>query len=427
MKQYKNLITNKIAFEDTSHAFYNYEGVILKKEIVENNNNWEKLDIKPIKYFYALSLPHPKVSFITGNKYYLCYEKDNIYHWLNDKYRWDYYRNNSYNNSNSKEQFLENFKIIKSEYTILSFSSPQGISRLISNGRYLSSKYKESDLPLSQTDNDGKGATLMDMVEIMEKDDSYKIHSIQRNSDGVIFTIGDFIEHNRKTDYGKIYEISLPPHMKYLKYKTDIFDKLIIKYGEKFENPYSGYWNSISVLNHKEKEYPLCNKDLIKGKYYTTYYNNQGLYTFREGYNLWYNHDNMEIQCCNSDFTYENGFSEFRLATQKEIEHFLNVLGETEDNKSVILGNGYYVVSKEYNYSKAYYIIDNKNMYYLPERNWYFKDPEKANEFIIKNKPCLSIKDIEDNFQFYEHHKYGKTLHGSKTLEILEKIVKSKL
>lgn len=74
-------------------------------------------------------------------------------------------------------------------------------------------------------------------------------------------------------------------------------------------------------LAEKPKLYPLKDCDLVNGKYYTTYYPGQGLYTFKCGYNLWVSHSSKDIYKLNSgNFTPSNGFDEFREATPEEIK-----------------------------------------------------------------------------------------------------------
>lgn len=74
------------------------------------------------------------------------------------------------------------------------------------------------------------------------------------------------------------------------------------------------------IIEESKKDYPLYFCDLKNNEYYTTEYPEQGLYTFKQGYNLWINHGDNTIHNLYGDFTPENGFHNFRKATQKEIQ-----------------------------------------------------------------------------------------------------------
>jgi len=68
------------------------------------------------------------------------------------------------------------------------------------------------------------------------------------------------------------------------------------------------------------KEYNLGYNDLQIGKYYTTEYEDQGLYTFRCGYKHWIRHKTNSIVTQNDGgFDPDNGFTEFRLAHKYEV------------------------------------------------------------------------------------------------------------
>jgi len=85
------------------------------------------------------------------------------------------------------------------------------------------------------------------------------------------------------------------------------------------------YYNKSVVENNPEywqeiTEYNLTYCNLVNGQYYTTYYKGQGLYTFKQGFNLWISHENKIVITSNSgNITPQNGFHEFRLATKEEI------------------------------------------------------------------------------------------------------------
>lgn len=74
------------------------------------------------------------------------------------------------------------------------------------------------------------------------------------------------------------------------------------------------------IIEEPKKEYPLEYSDLVDGEYYTTKFEGQGLYTFRQGHTLWVRHEIGEIATYKGNFNPENGFHNFRLASKSEIE-----------------------------------------------------------------------------------------------------------
>ena len=78
--------------------------------------------------------------------------------------------------------------------------------------------------------------------------------------------------------------------------------------------------NNPEFWEETKKEHSLCYCDLKHGEYYTTEYSEQGLYTFKQGCNLWINHTHKKIQNCYGSFEPNNGFHTFRKATLEEIQ-----------------------------------------------------------------------------------------------------------
>lgn len=70
-----------------------------------------------------------------------------------------------------------------------------------------------------------------------------------------------------------------------------------------------------------KRNYNLTYKDLVVGECYTTWYSQQGCYTFQFGYHLWYSHIHKTIMTKNSRFVPDNGFVEFCKATEDEKDH----------------------------------------------------------------------------------------------------------
>lgn len=89
---------------------------------------------------------------------------------------------------------------------------------------------------------------------------------------------------------------------------------------QKLDESEIGEGKRFQVIEEPKKEYLLCYCDLKNGEYYTTEYQNQELYTFKQGYDLWINHRDKKIQNFNGDFKPDNGFHTFRKATLEEIK-----------------------------------------------------------------------------------------------------------
>jgi len=66
----------------------------------------------------------------------------------------------------------------------------------------------------------------------------------------------------------------------------------------------------------------------------------------------------------------------------------------TEDGVDIFEGDNCWIVSKEYNYQFAQYKINNIDIFYIPNKNRYFSTKEKAEEYILLNKPVLSLTEI---------------------------------
>ncbi|MAX51456.1 MAG: hypothetical protein CMH22_05710 [Methylophaga sp.] len=106
-----------------------------------------------------------------------------------------------------------------------------------------------------------------------------------------------------------------------------------------------------------------------------------------------------------------------------KIEHFRECLFTTEDGVDVFEGNSCWVVSKEYNYQIANYKINNIDVFYIPAKNWYFSTKKAAEEYVLYNKPCLSLNDVMSQTSWQAHGKqYNFTWQ-----EKLKKLVKSKI
>ena len=150
------------------------------------------------------------------------------------------------------------------------------------------------------------------------------------------------------------------------------------------------------------KEYPLSYVDLKHGEFYTTHYKNKIIYTFRNGYDLWYNHSDKVIITYSPYFTPDDDFTEFRLATDDEVLVINERKNTYTTEDGVVLNDG----------ETAYPVATEEGLGFLPYTfiacRWkpdyryhegfkFFSTEESAKEWIILNKPCLSINDIWSN------------------------------
>jgi hypothetical protein len=89
----------------------------------------------------------------------------------------------------------------------------------------------------------------------------------------------------------------------------------------------------------------------------------------------------------------------------------------TEDGVDIFEGDYYYPVEK------TYYFLHEKqtnNHCTNDDKFWIFSTKEKAEEYILMNKPCLSLQEIVNS-------NGGKSVNGWEHLEELKKLVKQKL
>lgn len=287
-------------------------------------------------------------------------------------------------------------------------------------------------------------------------DSPYSIYSIERTSDGEIFTIGD--------------KISIGIHT-YRNYTT--IDKIYMNEHKQL---------SFSILDNKPKQATTVLTDdvlkydptnalsydqLINGNIYKTTFKGKDTYIFRCGYNLWRRGDD-DIKTHNGDFTPKNGFNEFYLATEEEAKKLeRRVCCISEDGAKLYQGDEYWFIWLEkidvnrntytpfhvenisYSFNKhekclvfstleaaetyikehvlfttedgveihsneeVYQVDEKLNFYYF--KNWYgnlgengkpakgrvsFYTKKAADEYIRLNKPVFSLEDINSASSF---------------------------
>ena len=160
--------------------------------------------------------------------------------------------------------------------------------------------------------------------------------------------------------------------------------------------PSSEYWEEIG---EPKEEYSLYYNNLKNGEYYTTEYPNQGLYTFKQGCNLWVAHNHNIIRKTESNLTPQNGFHNFRKATKEEIQML-------EPKK------GYEILSYKQNISSRLYKKDfNDN--FIADNGWSLSKPiDKHTNISIHSIRRLSdgeVFTVGDEINF-NNIGYGKLL-----------------
>lgn len=149
--------------------------------------------------------------------------------------------------------------------------------------------------------------------------------------------------------------------------------------------------------------------------------------------------DNIEIRNLNSKI---DGFyikNDYLMITSdlsncgdylKNIKKIKKPLFTTEDGVDIYKGDiFYYVKFKQYNNTlgKPFEIVKGNHpaFKYEPQYEKYFSTKEKAEEYILLNKPCLSLNDIFKNVE--EMRKGLKTFENSQLAKRFKKLVKQKL
>lgn len=171
-------------------------------------------------------------------------------------------------------------------------------------------------------------------------------------------------------------------------------------------------------MNNEKKlpenvNYPLIYDELINGDFYATEYEDQGIYIFKNGYNLWLREgDSFPVTENNGNFTPENGFNKFRYATTAEV----NRLVATTDQKQPRLKVGDKIPeyldgklnfgSKPSLSAKSFHVHDNMKIdsilgsfYFVKEfgsQNWYLKISEV--DALIEEHEKELEKTVEELF-----------------------------
>lgn len=94
----------------------------------------------------------------------------------------------------------------------------------------------------------------------------------------------------------------------------------------------------------------------------------------------------------------------------------------TEDYVEIYNNSPVYYVNSDYTFGWEGVILN--NIYKKQTTGWYFSTREKADEYILLNKPVLSINDVKDNFVW---HLNSANQSSKSIVEKLKELVKSKL
>jgi hypothetical protein len=106
------------------------------------------------------------------------------------------------------------------------------------------------------------------------------------------------------------------------------------------------------------------------------------------------------------------------------IEHAKNVLFTTEDGVDIFEGDEYYSVNEHY-----WTVSESKNACRINYETYHknrhnFSTKEKTKEYILLNKPCLTINDIST---MMNNHRGNHSFNNSVISNLLKELVKTKL
>jgi hypothetical protein len=127
----------------------------------------------------------------------------------------------------------------------------------------------------------------------------------------------------------------------------------------------------------------------------------------------------LEIEAFYVDFKSGNGVS------IKYVEKAKQPLFKTEDGVDIFEHDRFWNVDLKFNFKKQEFQITNNkySLEFLKNGSKQFSTKEKAEEYIIMNKPCLSLNDIATIYKGINK----KTNHPSSQANQLKNLVKQKL
>lgn len=126
----------------------------------------------------------------------------------------------------------------------------------------------------------------------------------------------------------------------------------------------------------------------------------------------------------------DKGYKDGKGVNISVIEHTKNVLFTTEDGVDIYKGK-YYIVKDKQDLDDKPFICykvsitdDNRNLELNDKNVHRFSTKEKAEEYVLMNKPCLAINDIST---MMNNHRGNHSFNNSIMNNLLKNLVKSKL
>ena len=281
---------------------------------------------------------------------------------------------NYIHNSSMKqyEEFWE--KVVEKDYEILSFINVNNkIYKLRFDGHYFNDELKYNDYQYC--------------LNVL------KIHSIKRLSDNVVFNIGDTVQLNDMWKYDcKIKEINIYNN----EVSFTIQDKNISSAYRKFEQ----FKKVKCVLFTTEDNVEVINDETI-------------VYWLQFKSNMWFEYGSTPYYSISVTSGNYKAFSTIEARKQWLNKKYPKPLFTTKDGVDIFKDDYYYPVEKSY-----YYLHEKQTNHHCTNEDkfWIFSTKEKAEEYILFNKPCLSINDVNvlKNIVFANWDKTLKDLVKSK-------------
>jgi len=283
---------------------------------------------------------------------------------------------------NGKKVYLKNYpefweEVIEKDYEILSLLLKKGYT------------YKVTKVDLSNS----RG-----FIEALLNCYNNRIYSIKRLSDGKIFTLGDIIRHNNNVAYpiGELTKITI------------VNDTLFFESNRN----YHGFNTNMCFISKVQQPLFITEDDfpIYQGDTYCCVNTAPHLWSI-------FQQTAKERTILNKTVI---AFKSVDLAQKYIADNKPKVkLFTTEDGVDIFEGDGYHVYYPAEDYY-SYCASACKNRSDNKEGIFYFSTKEKAREYILMNKPCLSINDFLSVSYFTVKSK-------TRIIKRLKKLINSKL
>ena len=206
----------------------------------------------------------------------------------------------------------------------------------------------------------------------------YYISKVKRISDSEVFTIGDKID--RRIKGGNSYK------------NTDIKgfsisdkDELIVSLGKQIDDTYYGSKGcNLSIISHSKEEKMLTTEDGVD------IFNFQDVYFIVENWATINNYNVYYTAATKSSTTTNNLY----FSTKEKAQEYIKInkpLFKTEDGVNMFKGQKCWILDKVHNYDYYSFILDNTH---ISGKNM-FSTKEKVEDYVLHNKPCLSLNDVK--------------------------------